>query len=517
MIRIGIVEDERLLLDDLVNNVDWEAWGIEVCFAERNGAKALRRMAGEYADIVLTDISMPVMNGIEMAEKIQQRYPHVQFIFLTSYNEVEYARSAIELNAVAYLSKPVGMARLEKAVREAVRRLEMISSAELGARLRREEQLIRLLTDGDDPEALEAFAGRWQVFGVRIAHFLSVYHTRSAAEVKWLTTEIREQLRYFLSCRCDGYCAVYLSKGEFIVAAEPSYDFSAMTAQDRQELADSVGASIGFDFLFVPSNPLIGPEEFRDRYRELSLLRDEAFYRYRVNLPAGGISRSREECVREVLSLIGDRDERALPALEKWFAAVRSRHVPRKTVIADCFRICETLLGSSPPGMDGADYDRRDMLGMLEELQNLDALEKYILSLRENLRAAPPASGDSGQDTVRQIIRYIGSHYAEAISAETLTKDFYLASNTIRALFKQRTGKTIHEYLTEVRLEKARRLLENPELRIKEIAARTGYRNISYFCKVFADMYGASPMNYRLRLPGRNGAFQTDEDENTAP
>ena len=64
---------------------------------------------------------------------------------------------------------------------------------------------------------------------------------------------------------------------------------------------------------------------------------------------------------------------------------------------------------------------------------------------------------------------------------------------------------------------RARRLLEDPELRIKEIAARTGYRNISYFCKVFADMYGASPMNYRLQLPGRNGAMRPDEDEKQAP
>ena len=148
---------------------------------------------------------------------------------------------------------------------------------------------------------------------------------------------------------------------------------------------------------------------------------------------------------------------------------------------------------------------------MLEELQDLDALEQYILSLKQNLHAAQNEPGD-GQDTVRQIIQHINQHYPEAISAETLTKDFYLASNTIRALFKQKTGKTIHEYLTEVRLEKARQLLADPELRIKEIAVRTGYRNVSYFCKVFADIYGVSPMSYRLQLPGRNGVHYASEE-----
>ena len=203
MIRIGIVEDERLLLEDLVNHVDWDSWDIEVAFAERNGAQVLRRMSREYVDIILTDIRMPVMDGITMSEQIQKRYPHVQFIFLTSYDDVSFTKSAIQLNAVAYLSKPVNMNELHSAVQEAGRRLEMISSAEYGARLFREEQLIRLVGGMGCDEAVDTFPGSLYVFCVQIVNFLSIYHTRSAAEVKWLTTEIKNRLMYFLSCRCE--------------------------------------------------------------------------------------------------------------------------------------------------------------------------------------------------------------------------------------------------------------------------------------------------------------------------
>lgn len=516
MIKIGIVEDERLLLEDLVNHIDWESWGIEIAFAERNGAKVLQRMPHEYADIILTDIRMPVMNGIEMSEQLQLRYPHVQFIFLTSYDDVSFTKSAIKLNAVAYLSKPVNIPQLHAAVQEAMRRLEMITSAEFGARLRREEQLIRLLSDSEDPESADAFPGQWQIFSVQIAHFLSVYHTRSAAEVNWLTTETKKQLYYFLSCRCENFCAAYLSKGEFVVVADASYDFSSLTEDDKRELADSVGTNIDFDFLFPPSNTPVPADRFSEQYQELSRLRNETFYQFHPSTPVPPSDKTLKECTWELLQRIADENEISQDALECWFASVSTLQPKRKTVVSDCYKICEALVNRqqiSLGGMKWPDYDKHDMLHMLEELQSLDALEGYILSLQENLRAAKAAPDGDGQDTVRQIIQHINQHYAEPISAETLTKDFYLASNTIRALFKQKTGRTIHEYLTEVRLENARQLLVNPDLRIKEIAVRTGYRNVSYFCKLFADMYGVSPMSYRLQLPGRNGVRYATEYE----
>lgn len=512
MIRIGIVEDERLLLEDLVNHVDWDAWDIEVAFAERNGAQVLRRMSREYVDIILTDIRMPVMDGITMSEQIQKRYPHVQFIFLTSYDDVSFTKSAIQLNAVAYLSKPVNMNELHSAVQEAGRRLEMISSAEYGARLFREEQLIRLVGGMGDDEAVDTFPGSWQVFCVQIVNFLSIYHTRSAAEVKWLTTEIKNRLMYFLSCRCENFCAVYLSKGEYIVAADGIYDFSEMTGEDEQELADSVGTNVSFHFYFMHGNPLIGAEQFRDRYHDLTQLKEDGFYQYSHADSLEKSGKTIQECTRFLMKHIDD--ESFSDALEHWFSSVRQLRPGRRGVVSECYSICEALLNRMPylsGSTEFSGYDRHDMLHMLEELQDLDALEQYILSLKQNLHAAQNDPGD-GQDTVRQIIQHINQHYPEAISAETLTKDFYLASNTIRALFKQKTGKTIHEYLTEVRLEKARQLLADPELRIKEIAVRTGYRNVSYFCKVFADIYGVSPMSYRLQLPGRNGVHYASEE-----
>ena len=518
MIKIGIVEDERLLLDDLVNNVDWEAWGIEVSFAERNGAKALARLPREYADIVLTDISMPVMNGIRMSEEIQKRYPDVQFIFLTSYNDAEYARSAIELNAVAYLSKPVHLPQLHKAVKEAMCRLDLITSARYGMQLKREEQLIHLLSDENSPEARESYPGLWQLFSLQIANFPSIVRNRSSAEMKWLATEVRDRLRYFFSCRCDNFCAAYLSNGEFIVAADPSYDFSAMTDADRNELADSVGESIGFDFFFASQNPLITAGEFAAQYRRLTEKRRESFYQYRPSAPSGESNADPQEALNRAISAIGLPDEDVLSALDSWFLSVRARRTARKVIIADCYRICEALLNTLRDSTESAGaggFDRQETLSMLEEQPSLDALKCCIISLREGLKTVSPDLQRAGMDTVSRIKRHIGEHYQEAISAETLTRDFYLASNAIRSLFKQQTGKTIHEYLTLVRLEQARKLLADPDLRIKEIAARTGYRNVSYFCKVFSDMFGTTPMNYRMQLPGKNGAFAYENDKCT--
>ncbi len=125
MYRLLICDDENYILDMLNHNVDWAKYDIEVADVAVNGQQGLNKFNTAQIDIVLTDIRMPVMSGIEMARKIRAQNQNVQIIFLTSYDEFEYAKSAITINACGYVVKPLDENDLDQALRAAVNRLNM--------------------------------------------------------------------------------------------------------------------------------------------------------------------------------------------------------------------------------------------------------------------------------------------------------------------------------------------------------------------------------------------------------
>lgn len=226
-----------------------------------------------YADIILTDIRMPVMDGIELARQARELHSDIQFIFLTSYDDVEFMKSAISLNVVAYLSKPFRMAALEDAMKEAIDRRNLLRSAEVGQRQMREEKLMRICLGLEDDAA--NFEGAWQMFHLEIGRFLSLYRFSTAAQIKQLMEEVKSRLYDFLSCRCSSYYVLHMSKGQFLILADPGCDFSQMTDADEAELDESLGRRFELDFLFLPGNPAVEAASFFIHYRQLMNMREQ--------------------------------------------------------------------------------------------------------------------------------------------------------------------------------------------------------------------------------------------------
>lgn len=106
MYKLLIVEDEKMIRDGLVNQVPWSEYGYETVGSCSNGASALDMIRRELPDVVLTDIKMPVMSGIELMERIKNDYPKIKIVILSGYNEFEYARKGIEYGAYSYVLKP---------------------------------------------------------------------------------------------------------------------------------------------------------------------------------------------------------------------------------------------------------------------------------------------------------------------------------------------------------------------------------------------------------------------------
>ncbi len=499
LVRLGIVEDEKILLEDLVTNVDWKAWGIEVVFCERNGSHAFKHLLREYVDIILTDIRMPVMDGIELAQQARKIYPDIQFIFLTSYDDVSFMRSAINLNVVAYLSKPFRIPALKDAMTKAIYRCNLLRNAEIGERQIKEERLIQIVLGLEDDTS--DFEGTWRMVHLEIGRFLSLYRSCTAAEIKQMMDEVKNKLYDFLSYRCSRCYVLHMSKGQFLILTDPSCNFLNMTEADEAELDESLGHRFELTYHILPDNPAIEAACFAHHYRQLMNQREDAFYQYSLSTYTGSEALSLQQCKREVIRSVG-HPEALQRSIQVWFAKINAEKPSRDAVLADCSEVCKAFCDKYGTSIRGehAQWDIREMLHMLEEQQNLSGLEEYFLSLAAGTETESKPELAQEADTVDRMLRYIRKNYAKPISADSLSRQFYLASNTIRILFKQRVGMTVHDYLTETRMQQAKQLIADPNIRIMDVAARVGYDNVSYFCMLFARYFHMTPRVFRRQL-----------------
>ena len=120
MKKVMIVEDEELILQGIRNILDWESLGLQVVHMAHDGAEALEMWEKEPVHIVVTDISMPEMDGLELLRRIREKEEQVRFIILTGYDEFAYAREAIRLEVENYILKPIDEEELERQLRETV-------------------------------------------------------------------------------------------------------------------------------------------------------------------------------------------------------------------------------------------------------------------------------------------------------------------------------------------------------------------------------------------------------------
>ena len=124
MKKVMLVEDEELILQGIRNIIDWEALGLDVVHMAHNGKEALSLWEKEPVDLVVTDVEMPVMNGLNLLKEIRSRNERVRFVILTGYDEFEYARKAIQLDVEDYILKPIDEEQLEAVAKKALLKLQ---------------------------------------------------------------------------------------------------------------------------------------------------------------------------------------------------------------------------------------------------------------------------------------------------------------------------------------------------------------------------------------------------------
>lgn len=523
--KIMIVDDEADVREGIVSLIDWDSLGYSVIAEAENGWDALEKAEAQRVDVVLTDIRMPFLDGLEMSRQLTKLYPGVMIIILSGYDEFEYAKAAIRLNVVEYVLKPINAAELTEVLTKVRQRLDDTITQQQNIDflqglyqeslpLTRERFLSELMW-GMVPEGTIEL--QLQRYGLKLsgaaAYAVALFEVgrskKNTVSKELIPILIRQIVEKELDGRC---CSTVFFSSLYIIAvtawetgdpAAPLVSIANEVCNHCQQALDIiVTAGIGRSYPTVHQ----AGDSFLDAREALKYKvvtgEGNAIYIHdmeRTGLPAPAFDDQEEEQLAHIVKF-GSREQLRLhiseitirfTKLDEWgrqmyayslfgilYRLVRRHDLSQAVKIRE---ILERFRNVTEDIKDGA-----PVCAWLYEI--CEALSELISSKRER---AP-------RNLVEEAKRFIGEHYADCkLSVDRLCEHLYVSQSYFSTVFKRETGISYVQYLTELRLNRAVELLKTTDEKTYYIAQLVGYDEPNYFSYVFKKKYGVPPTKYR--------------------
>lgn len=535
MYKVMLVDDDYPVIELLSETIEWDRLGLCLIGSHENGQTAWEHASREMPDILITDIGMPKMNGLELSARIKERKPGVRIAILSCHNEFQYAQQAMRLNVQDYLLKdaldPADLAVLLWKFKEA-----LDQEAQAGwerSRMRhlqqetqeiRKERLVKNLIHHPlvSPEDWRREASEFGLFRdglhcLPVAGYIDDYR---AVQYRFFSGQtLQFALGNVLNEVLPGLFAeaLHVGYGErtslVLFGYKPGlqrniYDEAEHALRQVQETLRSV---LKIRMSFAMGEPSGGPEALKTSLKRLLEDEERRFY-----LEPGTISRKRMETdfppgsrglfayydeasteLREIL--IGRRPEDAKDCADRWVGRIRRERYPLETVKDWTLKLLLDLklklhaVESVRPA-----YSADSLHKEIVEIDSLAELRDWLAEHLERISGVRQAGGGAGtRAEVLEACKYVSLRLHSRISLDEVAAHLHLNASYFSRLFKKETGVTFIEYVTRKKMERAKELLDQTGLTVGEICEQLGYDNQSYFIKTFKHHAGMTPAEYR--------------------
>ena len=515
--KLLIVDDEKLTRDGLMNNIDWKSLGIDAVAQADDGLHGYEAALAFQPDIILSDVRMPRMSGIEMAEKLQLVNPALSIIFMSGYSDKEYLKAAIKLKAVSYVEKPIDLEELSETVLEAKASVEAgrkaASSKALSLARSRADLAARLAyAPKGDPSSLLSEETEFDFpkkEDVSFFTFLIQFHHNTYNQ-EALTAIIEPVIAKVLD---DLHLKEIHSTRQGLLYFYHVWGFSDYTVNQKNtfgRMLERTLSPLSLRYHIVFGKNVKGPLHIYESYNSAVIeLQNSFFYpdnTYRIyehqdaydtfldisTLNADG--RFSEALLRkdkkQAELLLDELFQTMMPPHNVLPNQVKDLYYKLFTTIRDTYGILNL--------QDPAEKEPGESLwGYISECESIYELQDLLKKQTEDFFSRIQNRSEN-YSTVYLIKEFIASHYQdETLSIKDISEHVFLSSSYICTLFKNETGKTLNQYLTDFRIDKAKKLLTDPRYKITDISARVGYSDGNYFGKTFKKLVGMSPSEYR--------------------
>lgn len=539
--KVFLVEDEFIVREGIKNNVDWAGNGFEFCGEAADGELAFPMIKKEQPDIVITDIRMPFMDGLELSRLIKKELPHVKIMILSGYEEFDYAKTAIQIGVEEYLLKPINGEELLQAViriadkireeqesarnqqkyqKDSVENLEN-AKRELFNDLISTEQTLSEVIDRGKELGLELTAECYNLLLLKIQRKQRT--SNFSGQIVEITDKVdefaREHQKEIISFdrAPEGKAYLFLGENEDVIEKNTTtfLEFFQQAVEPYQEIGyfGSIGeavfrlrelavcyetASHAFAYRFLTDGSgVIRYEDMEDIGRETSGCEEcligcvdtANLDKHKIEeFLKGGETEEIHYFVEEYIRNIGAEGNDSLLfrqyiVMDMYFAAVQFL----KQIDSD-----ESLHIDEPFQSPGQ---------MQDILSQLDTTVHYIVELFERvMKLRDRQTMERNNDVVERARLFIRDNYGdEELTLNLVASEVNVSPNHLSAMFSQKTGQTFVRYLTDVRMSRAKELLKCTNKRSGEISEEVGYKDPHYFSYLFKKHQGCTPLQYRER------------------
>lgn len=515
--KLLIADDEKLTREGIRDNLDLETLGISRILLADDGVHGLDTALLEHPDIVLTDVRMPRMNGVQMAEQILAALPDTVIIFMSAYSDKEYLKAAIKLKAVSYVEKPLDMDELTAAIREAVDNCRTMNARLVAAKSHEKEQLghlTMLLTD-KTPESLEEARELSSSLGLSITPTtcFSAIIIDSQTPISLLSDsrmdEIRRAFNSYVAAR--GLTQMYLVRADRYIII---FLYSA-ARQDESVLLDCAHYLSGLlhDMcrFFISLGPVVsGMERAYISFLEAQDYLKESFFLGYETIITKDIDNVPFHAPADIMmdfsmALTQKQEEPALELADKLYESFVPSSLLGPSQVKDIYYRYFSKLDEHGMNNFISLWQKEGIHAesIWEGVMSCATLKELHELLCAKLRLFfKQLSDDSGENPVIfQIKEFIRQNYGTAsLSVPDVSEHVHLSPSYVCTIFKNETGQTLNQYLTDYRIKMSKQFLSDPRYKIADISSKVGYSDGNYYSKAFKKLVGLSPSEYREKM-----------------
>ncbi len=516
--RVLIIDDEELIREGLRSCIDWSQTGFTIVGEASSGAEALR-LVDEYPfDLIITDLMMPDMSGLDCIQAIKAKHPDLPFIIISGIDRFEFAQKAMELHVLGYLLKPVSPQKLLSLLQQCKNILTQRDALALEHNRTRLNRAIAHESHSEH-EVIEAPGGNFYLL-------LVLSNQCKSLPLAWLEQTTANLLRS-QQLDADNIVAFDVPRYPHIYGAifhsnnMSMHNYHCLASQLYQKIQAPVDDNpfltpccIGVTYPFISSKSVFSafqqaiknlrmrpflksntysetvlarktPPEFKNK---LSAANDSIRYFLQVRKFADAKS--------YICNIL--HDDNAIyftPSAANSFITLLCGHLSLLIALYDFTELSKEIERLQSPVylvyFSSIAEWRNDILGIIDHIEL--CFSRY-----------------SQDDIIGQIQNYLAKNYSADWDLSELAALFYVNPSYLSHLFKKKTGKTLTTYIEDLRIENACTLLKNSDLSISEVASTVGYSDPNYFTKRFRKKIGVAPVAYREN--NGNKSTQTSSD-----
>lgn len=536
MYKLLIVDDEDWIRERLRYTIDWSQMGIEVVGEAADGEEALDITSRMLPDVVLTDIRMPGIDGLEYIKRLRDCNIHTKAIIISGFSDFEYAQKAIKLGAFDYILKPVEDEDLTDVVRRCLEEINVEKKKDLlltnakdqlekSLPLLKKEFLINLINGffKSEKDILDesAYLGVNCHGGNNICFIAELDDTgaQSGGQV-WdshlLQFVMQNIAQDFLNKLGSGesfflrtgeiICLVFSKTEEQVLARQVLSISNGIRKMTRKITGYSVTIGIGRT-CSTPAGIPASYSEAREALQYKAYLGKDRIYDIRSidTQHSPGCYKSNDVEILLNTIKMGNK-ENALSALDNIFKEVHSEDreicpIDLKLLYMDIVNsVFKTILDANASFDDFSDFSLK-FFRQLDRLQTVDEFHEWLAdTVVKIIDVLGKYRNSKKRKVIEKAVEYVNSHFTESITLNGVADKFFLNASYFCKVFREEMGESFTKYFMNLRIQKAKELLTDPTRKVYEIAGMVGYDDVQYFTKIFKSISGVTPMQYREKI-----------------